>query len=394
MKYIVVLCDGMADYPIKELGGKTPLQAAETPVMDSLARHCLAGLADTSADGLKPGSDVANLAVLGYDVKECYTGRSPIEAVSMGIELGAKDISFRCNLVTLSGNSDDLDSKTMLSYCAGDISTPDAAILINYLQEKLGGEFAFYPGISYRHLTVWNTGTLDKDISLTPPHDIIDKCVKEYLPQNEKILKLMTQAHNLLSRHPLNANRQYPANSVWLWGEGTKPSMQSFKSRYGLNASMISAVDLLKGIGILLGMEVVQTPGATGYIDTNYEGKAKAAIEELERGQDFVYIHIEAPDECGHRGEIFNKRDALSAIDRRVLKPILDALEGEDFRILITADHATPLSLKTHTADPVPFIIYDSTKKELTGIPEFNEFICKGTGIFLKKGLTNILING
>ncbi len=395
MKYLVMLCDGMADYPVDELGGKTPLEAAATPNMDKLAETASVGLVKTVADGLKPGSDVANLSVLGYNPDDCYTGRSPLEAGSIGIDMKDTDVSLRCNLVTLT-DEQVYEDKTILDYCADDISTAEAEELVKYLAENLNNdEFCFYSGVSYRHCLIWNNGTLDIG-TMTPPHDITGKPIKEYVPAHpnaEKLYELMKKSYELLKDHPVNIERikkgLRPANSIWLWGEGVRANLVDFKEKYGLKGSMISAVDLLKGIGKFSGMNVVNVDGATGYIDTNFEGKAAAAISEFENGQDFVYIHVEAPDECGHRHEIENKVKSIELIDKYVLEPVAEYLKrtGEAFRVLITPDHATPLSLKTHTNDPVPFMIYDSSK-ENNGVKSFNEKTAYETGLFVEKGHT------
>ena len=395
MKYLVMLCDGMADYPVDELGGKTPLEAAATPNMDKLAETASVGLVKTVADGLKPGSDVANLSVLGYNPDDCYTGRSPLEAGSIGIDMKDTDVSLRCNLVTLT-DEQVYEDKTILDYCADDISTAEAEELVKYLAENLNSdEFCFYSGVSYRHCLIWNNGTLDIG-TMTPPHDITGKPIKEYVPAHpnaEKLYELMKKSYELLKDHPVNIERikkgLRPANSIWLWGEGVRANLVDFKEKYGLKGSMISAVDLLKGIGKFSGMNVVNVDGATGYIDTNFEGKAAAAVSEFENGQDFVYIHVEAPDECGHRHEIENKVKSIELIDKYVLEPVVEYLKstGEAFRVLITPDHATPLSLKTHTNDPVPFMIYDSSK-ENNGVKSFNEKTASETGLFVEKGHT------
>ncbi len=395
MKYLVMLCDGMADYPVDELGGKTPLEAAATPNMDKLAETASVGLVKTVADGLKPGSDVANLSVLGYNPDDCYTGRSPLEAGSIGIDMKDTDVSLRCNLVTLT-DEQVYEEKTILDYCADDISTAEAEELVKYLAENLNSdEFCFYSGVSYRHCLIWNNGTLDIG-TMTPPHDITGKPIKEYVPAHpnaKKLYELMKKSYELLKDHPVNIERinkgLRPANSIWLWGEGVRANLVDFKEKYGLKGSMISAVDLLKGIGKFSGMNVVNVDGATGYIDTNFEGKAAAAISEFENGQDFVYIHVEAPDECGHRHEIENKVKSIELIDKYVLEPVAEYLKrtGEAFRVLITPDHATPLSLKTHTNDPVPFMIYDSSKDN-NGVKSFNEKTASETGLFVEKGHT------
>lgn len=402
MKYLVVLYDGMADYPVEELGNKTPLEAAVCLNMDKLAKTALVGTIKTVADGLKPGSDVANLSVLGYNPSDCYTGRSPLEAGSIGIDMKDTDVSLRCNLVTLSDEPEYAD-KTILDYCADDISTEEAAKLIEYLAENLNSdEFKFYSGVSYRHCLIWNNGTLDIG-TLTPPHDITGKPIKEYVPSHQnaqKLYDLMKKSYDLLKDHPVNKARVEkglrPANSIWLWGEGVRANLENFKEKFGVKASMISAVDLLKGIGKFAGMNVVEVEGATGYIDTNFDGKAEAAVNEFKNGQDFVYIHVEAPDECGHRHEIQNKVKAIELIDEHILGPVSEYLAstGETFKILITPDHATPLSLKTHTNDPVPFMIYNSADSK-KGVETFNEKTAAETGLFVETGhsIMNKFIN-
>lgn len=394
MKYLVVLCDGMADYPIEELDGKTPLEYANVPNMDTLVKTAKVGLVKTVQDGMKPGSDVANLSVLGYDPMIYYTGRSPLEAGSIGIDMKKTDVSLRCNLVTVSDESA-YEDKTLVDYCAGDISTEEARILIEYIEKELGcDEFHFYTGVAYRHCLIWDNGTTDLG-GLTPPHDITGKPVREYLPNklsgnSAKLQELMEKSYELLKDHPINKARVEkglnPANSIWLWGEGVRAELDNFKEKYGLKASMISAVDLLKGIGKFSGMSVINVDGATGYIDTNFDGKADAAIKEFENGQDFVYIHVEAPDECGHRAEIKNKVRAIEIIDEKILGPVTNALRKMgDFKVMVTPDHATPLSLKTHTNDPIPFFIYDSRKPE-KGADHFNEKTAKESGLYIDEG--------
>lgn len=394
MKYVVILCDGMADYPVKELQEKTPLEAAYVPNMDMLAKKSMIGLLKTVDDKLKPGSDIANLSVLGYDPEKYYTGRSPLEAGSIGIDMKDTDVSLRCNLVTLT-DEENYEDKTITDYCADDISTEEAEILVNYLAENLNSEeFKFYSGVSYRHCLIWNNGTLELG-DLTPPHDITGKEIKKYIPNHkntEKLYELMKKSFDLLKNHPVNLARiekgHRPANSIWLWGEGVKANLDNFKDKYGLKASMISAVDLLKGIGKFSGMNVINVEGATGYVDTNFEGKAEAAIKSLKNDSDFVYIHIEAPDECGHRNEIENKVKSIELIDKYILGPILEELNKFcDYRILITPDHATPLILKTHTNDPVPFLIFDS-QKELGSYEVFNENTAKNSGLYIEPGYT------
>lgn len=393
MKYVVLLCDGMADLPRDDLSGKTPMGTANKPNMDKLAKVSEVGLVKTVIDTLKPGSDVANLSVLGYDPSVYYSGRSPLEAGSIGIDMKPTDVSFRCNLVTLS-DEEKYEDKTMVDYCSGDISTAEAAELIAFIQEKMGNEeFSFYSGVSYRHCLIWDHGTLDVG-TLTPPHDITGRKITEYLGANEngaKLIDMMKRSYDLLKHHPVNLKRMEkglrPANSLWFWGEGVRKDLMPFEKKYGLKGAMISAVDLLKGIGKFTGMEVINVPGATGYIDTNFSGKADAAINALKNGNDFVYIHVEAPDECGHRFEIENKVKSIELIDELILGPILRAFEGEDIKILICPDHPTPLALKTHTNAPVPYLIYDSRKKN-NGVDRFDEESAEKTGIFVKVGHT------
>lgn len=393
MKYFVMLCDGMADEKNEQLNYSTPMALANKPTMDFLAKNGEVGLLKTIQDGMKPGSDVANLAVLGYDAKDSYTGRSPLEAASIGINLKDADVTFRTNLVTLS-NEDCYKNKIMIDYCSDDISTQEARVLIEYLQENIGdNEFSFYSGVSYRHCLVWNNGECIHNL-LTPPHDISDRKITEYLPKgiySEKLLPLMEKSYELLKNHPVNLKRiqngKKPANSIWFWGEGTKPSLKDFKTKNGVNGSMISAVDLLKGIAIIANMKSVDVDGATGYIDTNFDGKAQAAIKEFKNGQDLVYVHCEAPDECGHRGEIKNKIKSIELIDEKVLSPVYYYLkENEDFRILVCPDHPTPLSIKTHSSTPVPYLIFDSTKSVDSKIDNFNEETAKKSGNFIEPG--------
>ena len=393
MKYVVLLCDGMADLPREDLTGKTPMGTANKPNMDKLAKVSEVGLVKTVIDSLKPGSDEANLSVLGYDPSIYYSGRSPLEAGSIGIDMKPTDVSFRCNLVTLSDEAE-YSEKNMVDYCSDDISSEEAAELIAFIQEKMGtDEFRFYSGVSYRHCLIWSNGTLDVG-TLTPPHDITGRKITEYLGVNkngEKLLNMMKRSYDLLKDHPANKRRiergLRPANSIWLWGEGVRKDLTPFEEKYGLKGAMISAVDLLKGIGKFTGMEVIKVEGATGYIDTNFSGKAEAAIDALKRGNDFVYIHVEAPDECGHRFEIQNKVKSIELIDELILGPILKAFDGEDIKILICPDHPTPLALKTHTNAPVPYLIYDS-RKEQKGVKKFCEEEAEKTGRFVGVGHT------
>ncbi len=396
MNYLVVLCDGMADDPIAEFGDKTPLEAANTPHMDALAKTGEVGLVKTVADGMKPGSDVANLSVLGYDPFQYYTGRSPLEAGSIGIDMKPTDVSLRCNLVTLSEEELAYADKRILDYCADDISTEEARELVQFLGEHLNdAEFKFYSGVSYRHCLIWDHGTLEIG-TLTPPHDITGKLIRDYVPSHpnaQKLYALMQKSYDLLKSHPVNQARAArglrPANSIWLWGEGVRAELDNFKEKYGLDAAMISAVDLLKGIGKFAGMQVIPVEGATGYLDTNFKGKADAAISAFREGKNFVYVHVEAPDECGHRGEVENKKRAIELIDEKILGPVVEALRGmqEPFKVLITPDHATPLAIRTHTNAPIPFCMYDSSKPH-AGVEGFCERTAKDTGLYIATGHT------
>ncbi len=392
MKYLVLLCDGMADRPVPELGGMTPMQKANKPNMDALAKCSEVGLVKTVADGLKPGSDVANLSVLGYDPALYYSGRSPLEAGSIGIDMKPTDVSLRCNLVTLS-DEPEYDDKTIIDYCAGDISTADAKILVDALKKEFDNdEFTLYAGVSYRHCLIWANGTLDLG-TLTPPHDITGKPIRGHLPDHpnaRKLYEMMRRSYDVLKDHPLNKERvergERPANSMWFWGEGVRKPLADFRKKYGVKASMISAVDLLKGIGKFSGMKVINVDGATGYLDTNFEGKAEAAIKEFKRGQDFVYIHVEAPDECGHRYEIENKVKSIELIDEKILGPVKAALdEMGDYKIMILPDHPTPLSLRTHTNDPVPYMIYHKAEAK-KGVQNFCETQATETGKYEPTG--------
>lgn len=393
MKYLVLLCDGMADVPNAALGGKTPMELADKPLMDKLASTATVGMCRTVGKGLKPGSDVANLSVMGYDPYVCYTGRSPLEAASIGVDLKETDVALRCNIVTLS-NEQNYEDKTMVDYCSGDISTKEAHEIIKTVEEKLGNEiFKFYGGVSYRHCLVWDNGTTDLG-DMTPPHDISGRVIGEYLSKSDNakpLIELMKKSYDILKDHPVNLERRKKglneANSIWLWGEGKKPILEDFYKKNGVKGAVVSAVDLLKGIGICANMQTPEVENATGYLDTNFEGKAEAAIDAFENGCDLVYVHIEAPDECGHRGEAENKVRSIEVIEKRALTPLLSYLEncGEDFRILIMPDHPTPLDTKTHSAEPVPFMIYDSAKPQ-KGVKAFTEAACSGTGIFIEHG--------
>lgn len=393
MKYAVILYDGMADYPVPALGGKTPMMLAKKPNFDCLAQKGEVGLVRTVAEGLKPGSDVANLSVMGYDPKKYYTGRSPLEAVSIGVKMADDDIALRCNIVTLS-DEENYDEKTMVDYSAGDISSAEAAEIIKTVQEHFGGgEFDFYAGVSYRHCLIHHGGTVELG-NMTPPHDISGRVVGEYIstaPTAAKLTQMMRESYDLLKNHPVNLKRisegKRPANSIWLWGEGKKPILPQFEELYGVKGAVISAVDLLKGIGIAAGMNVPEVEGATGYIDTNFEGKAQAAVSELKNGCDLVYVHFEAPDECGHRNEPENKVRAIELIDEKVLPVIINGLEkiGEDYKIMILPDHPTPIVTMTHAGDPVPYMIYKKSN-EIDGVESINEESAKATGRFIEFG--------
>ena len=393
MKYMVLLCDGMADTPNLVLNGRTPMECAKKPFMDKLAAVSEVGMCRTVAKGLKPGSDVANLSVMGYDPQLCYTGRSPLEAASIGIALKDTDVTLRCNIVTLS-DEEKYEDKRMVDYCSGDISTEEAHEIIKTVQEKLGNDiYSFYGGVSYRHCLVVANSTVDLG-NMTPPHDISGRVIGEYLSKSENakpLIGLMKKSYDILKDHPVNLARRakglHEANSIWLWGEGTKPDIANFKSKNGVSGCVVSAVDLLKGIGICAGMDTPEVEDATGYIDTDFEGKAEAGIEAFKKGTDLVYLHFEAPDECGHRGEAENKVKAIEYIDSRVLKRMLEYLDGcgEDYRILIMPDHPTPLDIMTHSPEPVPYLIYDS-RKLLNGVDCFTEKNASETGIFVEHG--------
>lgn len=367
MKYIVVLGDGMADRPVDALGGKTPLEAAVTPVMDALASKGTLGTVQNVPAGMAPGSDVANLSVLGYDPTANYSGRSPLEALSVGVAMDDDDVIFRSNLVTLTENQP-YDQKIILDHSSGEISTADADVLMDAIRAEFNSDrFRFYTGTSYRHILVWKQGRISP---LEPPHDHLGHAIGPYLPQEAVLREMMERSYEILNNHPLNLARaaagKHKANSLWFWGAGTKPQVQNFREKTGLTGAMISAVDLLKGIAVGAGMRVYNVPGATGSIDTNFEGKAQAAVDALLKdGCDFAYIHVEAPDEMGHQGRIQDKVKSIEYLDSRLIAPIKAAMEaaGENYRMLILPDHPTPLAIRTHTADPVPYLIYDSTRQ-------------------------------
>lgn len=374
MKYVVVLADGMADQKLEELGNKSPLAYAYTPHIEKLVPYSEIGTVKTIPKGCPKGSDTANLSVLGYDPEKYYFGRSPLEALSIGVDLKGTDVTFRVNLITVSDEEECYDEKKIIDYSAGEITTEEARILIQAIEENLGNTICkFYSGVSYRHLLVWDKGSVN--VKLMPPHDILGRVAGEYKPQGdyqEALWKLMKQSHEILKAHPINQSRIQrglkPANSIWIWGEGTKPQLPSFKEKYGVEGAVISAVDLIKGIGIGADMQSIDVVGATGTLHTNYEGKSHAAIDWLiNQDKDFVYIHLEGPDECGHQGELDNKVKSIEYIDEKIIGPVLEALErnGLQYKFMILPDHPTPVKLRTHTDDMVPFMIYDNSQVKI-----------------------------
>lgn len=377
MKYIIVLSDGMAGRPLEELGGKTTLEAADTPNFDRLAEKAEIGLASMVPEGMAPGSDTANLSVMGYDPKIYYTGRSPLEALSIGVDMAADDVSFRCNLVTLTEDGGAYEDQKIIDHSSSEISTEDSTVLLEVLKEGLKREgYEFYAGTSYRHLLIWKHG---KVLELTAPHDILTKTVGEYLPKDLVLLDMMKKSYEILKDHPINVERKKqglnPANSAWFWGAGTRPALASFEEKTGKKGVMISAVDLLKGIAVGADMDRIIVEGANGGLHTNYEGKADAAIHALlEDGYDFAYVHVEAPDEMGHMGSMTDKITAIENVDGRVVARITEAMDrsGEDYRLMILPDHPTPICVRTHTSEPVPYMIYDS-RKAIDGIHTYNE---------------------
>lgn len=390
MKHVVILIDGAADTPVKELGNKTPLEVANKPNIDSLAQKGEMGMAITVPENLPPGSDVANLAVFGYDPQKYYTGRSPLEAMSMNVSLELTDTTFRTNLVNL---SDDMpyENKTMVDYSSDEISTEEARELIKAVNEALKTEeYEFFGGISYRHLLVWHNK--ENNFELTPPHDISERKITEYLPKDETLLALMKKSYDILKDHPVNKKREArglrPANSIWIWGNGTKPDLDTYINKFNLKGAVVSAVDLIRGIGVCADLDVIEVPGATGNVHTNFDGKAEASINALKNGADFVYVHLEAADEAGHRHEIDNKVKAIELIDEKIVAPILGHLKesGEDFSILIMPDHPTPLDIRTHTRNPVPYIIYKSYENNKKTNLSYTEKNAETTGIIVKEG--------
>lgn len=392
MKYVIVLGDGMADYPIEEIGNETVIEHADTPTLDALAKESEIGMVLTVPEGMSPGSDTANLSVIGYNPKKYYSGRSPLEALSIGVDMKPTDISFRCNIVTVSEEETNYSDKTIIDHSSSEISTEDAAVLLKAVSEVLEKEYAgykFYVGTSYRHLTIWENGTV---LPLTPPHDILGKMIGEYLPEDKVLREMMEKSYTVLANHPINEERKKkglnPANSLWFWGAGTRPALSGFEEKNGKKGVMISAVDLLKGIAVGAGMKVIEVEGANGGLHTNYEGKAMAAVNALcKDGYDFAYIHVEAPDEMGHQGSIERKLLAVESLDKKVIRVVKEQLEarGEDFRLLVLPDHPTPIRLRTHVGEPVPFLLYDSTDKKSSDLL-YNESDAKKSGIYIENG--------
>lgn len=390
MKYIVVLGDGMADYPIDELNEQTPLEYANTPMMDELAQKSEIGQVHTIPAGMSPGSDTANLSVLGYDPKKYYTGRSPLEALSIGVPMKDTDIAIRCNIVTVSDEETEYKDKKMIDHSAGEISTEDADVLIQAVQEAFGNEmFHFYTGTSYRHLLIWDKGNV---VELTPPHDILTKTIGNYLPKEKLLSEMMEKSYEILNNHPINVAREkaglHKANSLWFWGAGTKPALDDFTEKTGKRGVMISAVDLLKGIGVGAGLHNIIVEGADGTLETNYEGKAQAAVDALTKdGYDFAYIHVEAPDEMGHQGSVERKIKSIEYLDQRVIRVVKEGMDasGEDYRMLVLPDHPTPIVLRTHSSDPVPYMLFDSTNHG-SRMWHYNEREAAASGIDMPSG--------
>lgn len=392
MKYVIVLGDGMADYPIEEIGNETIIEHADTPTLDALAKESEIGMVLTVPEGMSPGSDTANLSVIGYNPKKYYSGRSPLEALSIGVDMKPTDISFRCNIVTVSEEEADYGDKTIIDHSSSEISTEDAAVLLKAVGDVLEKEYAgykFYVGTSYRHLTIWENGTV---LPLTPPHDILGKTIGEYLPGDKVLREMMEKSYSILANHPINEERKKrglnPANSLWFWGAGTRPALSGFEEKNGKKGVMISAVDLLKGIAVGAGMKVIEVEGANGGLHTNYEGKAMAAVNALcNDGYDFAYIHVEAPDEMGHQGSMERKLLAVEYLDKKVIRVVKEQLEarGEEFRLLVLPDHPTPICLRTHVGEPVPFLLYDSTDKKTSDLL-YNEKDAKKSGVYIENG--------
>lgn len=390
MKYLVILGDGMADRPMESLGGQTPLEYANTPMMDELASKGETGMVHTIPDGMKPGSDTANLSVLGYDPRRFYSGRSPLEALSIGVPMKDTDIALRCNLVTLSEEEHDYAGRTIIDHSSGEISTEESTVLLEAVRRELETErFHFYAGTSYRHCLIWEGGEVT---DLVAPHDVLGQKTGDHLPENEQLRAMMEKSYEILVDHPVNTERRRrglnPANSCWFWGAGTKPALYPFEERTHKKGAMISAVDLLKGIAVGTSMKVITVEGANGGLDTNYEGKAQAAVDVLTSGGcDFVYVHLEAPDEMGHQGSAERKIRAIENLDSRLIKPVVEGLRaaGEEFRMMVLPDHPTPVSIRTHSAENVPYLLYDSTA-ERRRVARYNEREAAETGILVEEG--------
>ena len=380
----------MADRPIPELSGKTPLEYAKTPMMDELAKQSEVGLVHTIPEGMSPGSDTANMSVCGYDPKIYYTGRSPLEALSIGVEMKDTDVAIRTNVVTVSDDDLPYEEKTIIDHSSSEIDTEDAAVLIEAVKKELANEmFAFYVGTSYRHLLIWDKGSV---VELTPPHDILGKTIGEYLPKESLLFEMQKKSYEILNNHPINVARAAAglnkANSIWFWGAGTKPILTSFEEKTGKKGAMISAVDLLKGIAVGAGMDNKNVEGANGQLHTNYEGKAQAAVDALTKeGYDFAYIHVEAPDEMGHQGSVERKVQAIEYLDEKVIRYVKEAMDqsGEDYRMLILPDHPTPIAVRTHTSEPVPYLLYDSTDLQ-DNRWEYSEKCAEAGGIYKPQG--------
>lgn len=394
MKYIVVLGDGMSDEPIESLGGKTPLAYAKTPVMDTLSKKSELGLVQTIPEGMKPGSDTANLAVMGYDPRIYYSGRSPLEALSIGVPMKDTDIALRCNIVTISEDEVSFEEKTIIDHSSGEISTEDCAILLEAVKKELEGKgYHFYVGTSYRHCLIWENGQV---VELTPPHDVLTQAIGQYLPEDRTLREMMKKSHDILKNHPINVERKKqglnPANCCWFWGAGTRPALKNFQEKTGKKGIVISAVDLLKGIAVGAGMSAPAVEGANGGLHTNYEGKVSRLLQALcEEDYDFAYLHIEAPDEMGHQGSVERKIQAIEYLDERVLGPLTSTLEknGVDYRLLVLPDHPTPVRVRTHTSDSVPYFLYDSTEPGEYSWA-YNEEEAKKSGNFVAEGYTLI----
>ncbi|MCM1325034.1 MAG: cofactor-independent phosphoglycerate mutase [Lachnoclostridium sp.] len=390
MKYIVVLGDGMADEPIEALGGKTPLAYAQTPNLDRLSKISEVGMVHTIPEGMKPGSDTANLSVMGYDPKKYYSGRSPLEALSIGVPMKDTDIAIRCNIVTISEEEVPFEERTIIDHSASEISTEDCEVLLKEVAAQMANEtYQFYVGTSYRHCLIWNKGSV---VELTPPHDVLGQTIGQYLPEDEALRSMMKKSYDILVNHPINVERKKkglnPANCCWFWGAGTKPMLSSFKEKTGKRGVMVSAVDLLKGIAVGAGMGVALVDGANGGLNTNYEGKVAAAVNAVTKdGYDFAYIHIEAPDEMGHQGSVERKVKAIEYLDERIVGPVVEKMQasGEDFRLLVLPDHPTPISKRTHTSDSVPYLIYDSTVQRANTYA-YTEEEAKKSGNFVAEG--------